>query len=197
MPAEAKLRGKKATFTSFTSPLTAFASLSCFTLRLKPRKTGNVRFAHFSALPKRKKKGVLYIEVDGAALNTRNKDEIGSSWRENKLGIVFSSDNIYTWINRRTGEKQRQILKREYVSYVGGVQEFKKHLLSCALKNGYGEYEKTVMISDGAAWIRNMREELFPDARQILDFYHLCENVNTFAKHAFGLPAKYTLNISG
>jgi hypothetical protein len=139
----------------------------------------------------------LYIEVDGAALNTRNKDEIGSSWRENKLGIVFSSDNIYTWINRRTGEKQRQILKREYVSYVGGVQEFKKHLLSCALKNGYGEYEKTVMISDGAAWIRNMREELFPDARQILDFYHLCENVNTFAKHAFGLPAKYTLNISG
>jgi hypothetical protein len=142
--------------------------------------------------PKRKKKGVLYIEVDGAALNTRSKDENGSSWRENKLGIVFSSDNIYTWTNRRTGEKQRQILKREYVAYIGGVQEFKKHILSCALKNGYGEYEKTVLISDGATWIRNMREELFPDAQQILDFYHLCENVNTFAKHAFGQePSQY------
>jgi hypothetical protein len=143
--------------------------------------------------PKRKKKGVLYIEVDDAALNTRSKDENGSSWRENKLGIVFSSDNIYTWTNRRTGEKQRQILKREYVTYIGGVQDFKKHVLSCALKNGYGEYEKTVMISDGAAWIRNMREELFPDAQQILDYYHLCENVNTFAKHVFGLePSQYT-----
>ena len=147
---------------------------------------GKLRF------PTRKKKGVLYIEVDGAALNTRIKDENGSSWRENKLGIVFSSDNIYNWTNRRTGEKQRKILKREYVAYIGGVQEFKKHILSCALKNGYGEYEKTVMISDGATWIRNMREELFPDAQQILDYYHLCENVNTFAKHIFGQePSQY------
>ncbi|MDR0684516.1 MAG: hypothetical protein LBF83_05255 [Spirochaetaceae bacterium] len=32
-------------------------------------------------------------------------------------------------------------------------------------------------MSDGAAWIRNMVEELFPDAQQILDFFHLCENV--------------------
>ena len=139
----------------------------------------------------RKKKGVLYIEADGAALNTRSKDESGSSWRENKLGIVFSSDNIRTWTNQR-GEKQRQILKREYVAYIGIVSEFKKHLFSCTLKNGYGQYEKTVMISDGATWIRNMREELFPDAQQILDYYHLCENVNTFAKHLFGAnPSQY------
>jgi hypothetical protein len=78
-------------------------------------------------------------------------------------------------------------LKREYVAYVGSVSEFKKHIFSCAVKNGYGMYEKTVMISDGATWIRNMREELFPDAQQILDFYHLCENVNTYAKHLFGM----------
>jgi hypothetical protein len=135
--------------------------------------------------PARKKKGVLYIEVDGATLNTRSKDESGSSWRENKLCIVFSSDNIYTWTSKR-GEKQRKILKREYAAYIGGVSEFKKHVLACALRNGYGFYEKTVMIGDGATWIRNMREELFPDARQILDFFHLCENVNTFAKHYFG-----------
>jgi len=142
--------------------------------------------------PARKKKGVLYIEVDGATLNTRSKDDSGSSWRENKLGIVFSSDNIYTWTSKR-GEKQRKILKREYTAYIGSVSEFKKHVLSCALKNGYGTYEKTVMIGDGATWIRNMREELFPDAQQILDFYHLCENVNTFAKHFFGMePSKYT-----
>jgi hypothetical protein len=142
-------------------------------------------------LPTRKKKGVLYIEADGATLNTRCKNESGSSWRENKLGIVFSSDNTRTWTDRR-GEKQRQILKREYVSYLGAASEFKKHLLSCAIKNGYGLYEKTVMISDGATWIRNMREELFPDVQQILDYYHLCENVNTFAKHLFGAnPAQY------
>ena len=134
---------------------------------------------------------MLYIEVDGATFNTRSQDASGSSWRENKLGIVFSSDNIYNWTSNR-GEKQHKILKREYAAYIGNVSEFKKHVFSCALKNGYGTYEKTVMIGDGATWIRNMREELFPDAQQILDFYHLCENVNTFAKHFFGTePSKH------
>ena len=147
---------------------------------------GKLRF------PSRKKKGVLYIEVDGAALNTRSKDESGSSWRENKLGVVFSSDNIYTWTDHK-GDKQRQLRKREYVSYVGGAHEFKKHVLFCALKNGYGDYESTVIVSDGAAWIRNMREELFPDALHILDYYHLCENVNTYAKFLFGQePSQYS-----
>jgi hypothetical protein len=48
------------------------------------------------------------------------------------------------------------------------------------------------MISDGAAWIRNMGEELFPDALQILDFYHLAENIYSFAKHLHGEePARY------
>ena len=136
--------------------------------------------------PKAKKRGVLYIETDGAAVNTRIKDENGSSWRENKLGIVFSSDNIHSWTDKH-GDKQRQIQKREYISYIGSVEEFKKHLFACAINNGYGLYEKTVLLSDGATWIRNMREEIFPDAQQILDYFHLCENVNDFAKYYFGM----------
>ena len=137
------------------------------------------------------KNGVLYIETDGAALNTRHKDKDGSTWRENKLGIVFSSDNIHSWTDKH-GDKQHRIQKREYISYLGSCGDFKKHLLSCALKNGYGSYKKTIIIGDGATWIRNIREELFPDALQILDFYHLCENVHTFAKHLFNMDeSKY------
>jgi hypothetical protein len=128
-----------------------------------------------------KRKGVLYIQTDGAALNTRIKDKDGSSWRENKLGMVFSSDNIQTRTNKK-GEKSNKILKKEYTSYIGNVNEFKKYLFACAVKNGYGRYEKTIMLSDGAVWIRNMCDELFPDAIQILDLYHLCENTYSYAK---------------
>jgi hypothetical protein len=134
------------------------------------------------------KAGTLYLMVDGAAINTRKKDGEGSTWRENKLGVVFSSEDLRT---RKDG-KTRDILKKEYVSYIGTVEEFKKHLFECALRNGYGRYQTTVMISDGAAWIRNMGEELFPDAVQILDFYHLAENIYSFAKHLHGEdPARY------
>jgi hypothetical protein len=137
------------------------------------------------------KSGVLYIQTDGAALNTRRKNEDGSSWRENKLGLVFSSDNIRFWTDAK-GNKQHKIHKREYVSYVGSIDYFKWLLLSCAVRNGYGVYRKTVILSDGATWIRNMVAELYPDAQQILDFFHLAENVYEFGKAMFKMDeAKY------
>jgi hypothetical protein len=134
----------------------------------------------------RDREGVLYIETDGAALNTRQKDENNSTWRENKLGEVFTSDDIRTWTDRH-GEPQRALTRREYTSYIGPAEGFKKHLLACAVRNGYGRYKETVLISDGATWIRNMKDELFQDAQQILDFYHLCENVSDYAKSVFGM----------
>jgi hypothetical protein len=134
----------------------------------------------------RSKPGVLYIETDGTALNTRFKDEKDSTWRENKLWEVFSSDNIHYWTDKK-GKRQHQLLRKDYVSFVGSVVDFKKHLLACALRNGYGKFNETVLISDGATWIRNMTEEFFPDATHILDFYHLCENVNTYSKYLFNM----------
>ena len=129
--------------------------------------------------------GALYIQADGAALNTRSKNEEGSTWRENKLGEVFSSKDIHYWTDKK-GERQHQIMKKEYVSYIGPVEQFKKHLLACAVRGGYGRFKETIFLGDGATWLRNMVDEMFPDAQQILDFYHLCENVHTFAKHLFG-----------
>jgi len=130
------------------------------------------------------KKGILYIQADGAALNTRTKNDEGSTWRENKLGLVFSSDNVIKTINKK-GESTSKILKKEYTSYVGSVQEFKKHLFACAIRNGYGTYKETVILSDGAQWIRNIGQELFPNAVQILDLFHLCENTYSYAKAIF------------
>lgn len=133
----------------------------------------------------KRKKGVLYIETDGSAVNTRTQDENGSTWRENKLAIFFSTDHVYKWKNKK-GEACRRIEKKEYVSYIGSVSEFKKHVLAGAIRNGYGQYQKVVVLSDGAGWIASMKEELFgDDAIQILDFFHLSENVYTYGKAKF------------
>lgn len=130
------------------------------------------------------KTGILYLQTDGAPFNTRTKDNNDSTWRENKLGLAFSSDNIYYWKNHK-GEHRHRILKREYISFIGNVQEFKYHLLALALRAGYGQYKETVLLSDGATWIRNIKDNLFPDAQQILDLFHLKENVYEFAKQIF------------
>ena len=146
------------------------------------RRRAEAVFKRLQDIPYDKDKiGVLYVMIDGAAINTRTKDESGSSWRENKLGMVFSSQDMRL---RRDGEKH-DILKKEYVSYIGSVNEFKIYLLECAIRNGYGHFAHMVVISDGATWIRNMCDELFPDAIQILDFFHLKENLYSFAKYLY------------
>lgn len=124
-----------------------------------------------------RKEGRLYILVDGSQVNTRIKDNNGSTWKEMKLGLIFSDRNVI-----KTGSDSCIITKKEYVPYFGSVIEFKKFVFSAAAEAGYGKLKEVVVIGDGAAWIWNMCEELFPDAVQILDFYHFSENVHGYAK---------------
>lgn len=131
-------------------------------------------------LPMYRKEGRLYILSDGLQVNTRVEDENGSTWREMKLGLIFCDKDT---IKRADGSGI--ITKKEYVSYFGSVNEFKKFLFAAAARAGYGKIKELVFIGDGAQWIWNTCEELFPDAVQILDYYHLSENVNDYAKFIY------------
>lgn len=132
-----------------------------------------------------KEEDILYILTDGAAVNTRIEDENGSTWRENKLVLAFRAKDM---IKRPDGN--HIITKKEYGAYIGNVEEFKKYMLNVAIKAGYCKIKKVVIISDGATWIRKACEEIFPDAQQILDKFHLEENVFTYAKFKFGNDEK-------
>jgi hypothetical protein len=139
---------------------------------------GRLRF------PKIKHNHVLYLEVDGAMIHTRLRDDNGGLWKENKLGMAFS-DKYFTYWRNKKGERQHKIGLREYVSYLGDVNNFKKLLFLISIRNGYGAYKYMILLSNGATWIRNMHEELFPDSQQILDFLYLYKNISNFTKSKF------------
>jgi hypothetical protein len=132
-----------------------------------------------------KKDGVLYIMTDGAAVNTRVEDENGSTWRENKTVIVFTDKDM---IKRKDGGNI--IINKEYAAFIGSAEAFRGHVLNAAVNAGYGRIKEVVIIADGATWIRNMANELFPEATQILDLYHLKENIYTYSKHKFAQNEK-------
>lgn len=134
--------------------------------------------AVISLLPGERQSGTLYVMVDGSQVNTRNKEQEGSSWKEMKLGLIYDDKAV---IKRKGGENI--LLDKEYVAYWGEVDGFKKMIFEAAARKGYGTYERVAVIGDGAHWIWNMYEELFPDAVQILDYYHMCENVYNYAKY--------------
>jgi hypothetical protein len=58
---------------------------------------------------------------------------------ENKLGLVFSSDNLLVRYDKNK-EKYYINTKREYICYLGEAEIFKKHLFDMAIRNGYGSY---------------------------------------------------------
>jgi len=128
----------------------------------------------------KEKKGTLYIMTDGAAVNTRVKDENGSTWRENKTVIAFTDKDM---VKRKDGSNI--IIRKEYSAYIGSAEKFKGYVLNTALNAGYGKTQNVVILGDGAAWIRNMWNEIFPEAVQILDLYHLKENIYSYAKYKF------------
>lgn len=128
--------------------------------------------------------GTFYLEADGSMLNTREKREDGTTWREIKLVLAFTSDNLIRLTNAKC-ELCKKIGKREYIAFHGNIEDFRDHLIYLAFKNGYGKYKYSVFLGDGASWIRKARDDHFPDALLILDFFHLCENTGNYANFIF------------
>jgi hypothetical protein len=121
-------------------------------------------------------KDTMYLMLDGSLINTRDSD-----WKEVKLVMFFASKDA----KKRCKGETVTISKKDYAAWLGSVEEFYYFVLDAAVKNHCFDYERIIVISDGATWIRKMCEELFPHAVQILDFWHMAENVYTFARFQF------------
>ena len=137
--------------------------------------------------PDIEKRFVLYLLMDGGTYNSREKkDEDGSTYREHKLGMAFkSTDLTIKQVITNTGKKETIMKlgeKREYICFVGDAETFRKYLLALAIRNGLYDAEEVVILGDGADWIKGTKTKYFPYATQILDLYHLVENVGEFAK---------------
>jgi hypothetical protein len=121
----------------------------------------------------------MYVMADGSMLSLLGK----ANWKEIKLGLVIRDDEINV---KYPNSENINITDKEYISYLGNKDEFKKVLYATAVKNGFVEgYTKVVCVADGASYLWNMFEELFPGCEKILDNYHFKENVSKFADWIF------------
>jgi hypothetical protein len=127
---------------------------------------------------------ILYLEMDGAMVDTRPETENDNNWRECKIGIAFLASDIKCWINKH-GEERRSIVKKLLTGYIGSYKDFQYYLLSIASRYNYKYRAKIVIISDGADWIHTIKDTLFPDAIHILDLAHAKEHVSKYSKWVF------------
>jgi hypothetical protein len=114
----------------------------------------------------------LYVGLDGTSAH------IDKSWHEVKTGVVYEGrpgpDGIHTCVNQR------------YVAAQETAEQFAARLYVTAAQAGVEHARHVVVIGDGAEWIRHVSEQHYPDAIQIVDFWHACEHICDLARIYYG-----------
>lgn len=127
----------------------------------------------------------LYVSYDGTGVPMRKVETQGrkgkqadgtSKGREVKLGSVFTSGQF-----DEEGRPIRDSGSTTYVASFDEAQDFGALIRQEARLRGLGNAGRVSVLGDGARWIWNLARINFPDARQILDFYHACEHLTVLA----------------
>ena len=111
-----------------------------------------------------------YAMIDGAMYLTKEEQ-----WKEAKLGRIFNTNE-----NVNVSKNRSIISNSTYVSHLGGIKDFFPKL-----EYHLDGLKSVVIIADGAKWIWNWADDFYPEATQILDFYHAKEHLCEFAVNYF------------
>ena len=128
---------------------------------------------------------ILYVASDGTGVPLRRSELVDvkgkqpdgtARTREAKLGCVFTQTS--------TDEEGLPMRDADSTTYVGTFEDC-RHIGSLlraeALRRGLATAQRTVYLGDGAPWIWENARINFPNAEQILDFYHASEHAGDLA----------------
>jgi hypothetical protein len=107
----------------------------------------------------------MYISMDGVQVHIR-----GAGWKEMKLGSVYS-----TRLRRTRCQGERCTVSTVAPSFVAALSDaasFGPQLWAEAVARGVRLASEVVVLGDGSHWIWELASEYFPEAVQILDWYH-------------------------
>jgi hypothetical protein len=122
------------------------------------------------------------VSVDGWMVHIR-----GEGWKEVKTGAVFHVEQEEV-THKQTGEPVEQAVAEDcsYVAHLGGPEGFGAKLwMEASRRKVPGAYEKA-WVSDGAAWIWGLCQDYFPEAEQIVDWYHALAHLHSAANLLHG-----------
>ncbi len=104
---------------------------------------------------------VLYIEADGAWINSREQ-----AHAEGKIGIVHQGPE-------KVGRTRRRLRSAVYVATFQGSERLGEELYLEADRQGLERATRLIFLSDGAQWARAIHQTHFYDALYVLDWFHL------------------------
>ncbi len=141
---------------------------------------------------------ILYGSIDAAKVRIEPRDpqekalENRETWRDLKAGCWYEGEVVPV---RQQSTRQKEKMQREsvvlrarnktYFCDIAEAQEFGKLLWATGCAAGADRARLLVFICDGAVWIWNLIAQYFPNAIQIVDWYHAVDRLKRIAEEAF------------
>jgi len=134
----------------------------------------------------------FYVSVDGTGVpmvrselegRTGKGPEGQAKTREVKLAAFFTQTTTDA-----EGHPLRDPQSTTYLGSFVSSDQFGPQTLWAARQRGLAQAGQVIYLGDGAAWVWEIARTCFPQAAQILDYYHASEHVAALAKAIYADP---------
>ena len=111
------------------------------------------------------------------------EEQAKREYREVKVGMVFRTED---WVRPEKPDGRGQILDKEFVTKLGTKNEFAPLLWEVIRAWRIDEAREQTWLGDGSHWIWDLAALLLPNAKQVVDPWHVSEKIHDTAKEVFG-----------
>jgi len=139
--------------------------------------------------------GTLYLGLDGTGIPMRPSELEGRAGKQADGSAKTREVKLCTvWSAEGRDEQGIPIRDAGSVTYSAAIETaatldtddqrspFAQRVLREATRRRFTEAARTVVLGDGAPWIWNIAQELFPSAVQIVDRFHVKEHLSNVSK---------------
>jgi hypothetical protein len=140
----------------------------------------------------------LYGSIDAAKVRIEprakqgEKEEVKEDWRDMKIVCWYEGELVP---NRQRSVRQKEKVQREgtvfraknkhYSCDIAEAEQFGKLLWASGCSVFADRVQELVFVCDGATWIWKLVSHYYPNAIQIVDWYHAEERLEQIAEEAF------------
>lgn len=130
--------------------------------------------------------GLCYLVLDGTGApmlprecaGRAGKDGARAGTREVKIGCFFTQ----TGLDPATGDPVQDPGSVSYICTFEPAATFATDTKAEYLRRGFDQIRQPIVLGDGAHWIWNIADTHYPQATQIVDYYHAREHLADLTK---------------
>jgi hypothetical protein len=141
----------------------------------------------------------LYLGMDGTGIPMRAAELAGRAGKQADGSARTREVKLVTiWTAEGRDPEGVPVRDRGSVTYSAAIESaasldtdatlpaFGQRVEREALRRGFDQAERRVVLGDGARWIWNLAGELFPGAVEVVDLFHAKEHLSDVAKAVYG-----------